>query len=897
MKDTFVAISHFFQNNAAWIVLVILLVYTAYLHGNNMFQYPYYESDEGTYTSQAWSVITEGTLAPYTYWYDHPPVGWLTIATWYSLLPDSYFTFGNSIDTGRVLMLIFFLINTTIVYTIVRSVTKSTLYAALAVVLYVSSPLIIYFSRRVLLDNVQMLWLLLAVVPLLPRTLSLRNFALSGAFFGLAFLTKITAVMFGIPFMYLVIALKDKTHKLFRSFTWLCASGLVVSSYFVFAAIKSELFPPLDPSVQRVSFIGSLQFQLSRGGEKIPFYSQGSEFLNATIVWLQRDPLLVFLSLGMLIVSVLSFYFIKNVWFRFTLLANLFFLIFLIRGGLVIDFYFMPMSAFLAMLFGFLIWQLGVLIQTKYKGALAKRVSFAIGASLLVFLAGYYNFFVEQTYFLLDETKNQKAATQWIKHTLPETSDVLIDATMYVELHDSNYINDKVFTNAEWFYKVSRDPEIRIEKYDNNWQRFDYIALTHEMLKQISNFPDDDIVTQTFDNSLPVKKWFDGSTSFIDEQKRISTNGDWAMVYDVSSQSGVQLEQAWDYYKEHFIHSYGQVIDPSGNVTTSEGQSYAMLRAAWMNDHDTFKGVWLWTQHHLQHRLEDNLISWKWVDDELVDSANATDADIDIALALLFGYRTFGEESYLEDAKILINDIWEESVVDVNGVYHLVSSNVSHSQVPTGVLFNPSYLSPAHFRLFAEVDQAEGHEWNKLADDTYVIINKLKQSYQTPLIKNWYIVNPGTGNYSSANAHLGETADQFSYDAFRIFWRLWLDYAWFNNKSAENYLNLTGSYLSRIVGDDEPPTIIDPVTGKILSYRTTLAISSSYIFPLSFVDDSSVATNYYQRIVENVYNPDGFWAYETVYYDQNWAWFNAALYNHDVSNIWEFYRDGENPQR
>ena len=88
----------FIVKHRAFFILATLLVYATYLHGTNMFNFPYYESDEGTYTSQAWAVVTEGTLAPYTYWYDHPPLGWLVIAGWFSILPDSYFAFDERTD-------------------------------------------------------------------------------------------------------------------------------------------------------------------------------------------------------------------------------------------------------------------------------------------------------------------------------------------------------------------------------------------------------------------------------------------------------------------------------------------------------------------------------------------------------------------------------------------------------------------------------------------------------------------------------------------------------------------------------------------------------------------------------------------------------------------------------
>ena len=41
--------------------------------------------DEGTYTAQAWSIAHLGELTHYTYWYDHPPLGWIQIAAYAGL--------------------------------------------------------------------------------------------------------------------------------------------------------------------------------------------------------------------------------------------------------------------------------------------------------------------------------------------------------------------------------------------------------------------------------------------------------------------------------------------------------------------------------------------------------------------------------------------------------------------------------------------------------------------------------------------------------------------------------------------------------------------------------------------------------------------------------------------
>src|SRR5438876_11248284 len=88
------------------VLLLISLITGAISHGYHLFLYPLYITDEGIYMEQAWSVLREARLSPYTYVYDHAPAGWLVIAAWVSVLPHQFQIFGNAINTGRVLMLL-----------------------------------------------------------------------------------------------------------------------------------------------------------------------------------------------------------------------------------------------------------------------------------------------------------------------------------------------------------------------------------------------------------------------------------------------------------------------------------------------------------------------------------------------------------------------------------------------------------------------------------------------------------------------------------------------------------------------------------------------------------------------------------------------------------------------
>src|SRR5258706_16020647 len=88
------------------VLLLVSLITGAISHGYHLFLYPLYITDEGIYMEQAWSVLRESQLSPYTYFYDHAPAGWLLIAGWAVFLRDQFQTFGYDINTGRVLMLL-----------------------------------------------------------------------------------------------------------------------------------------------------------------------------------------------------------------------------------------------------------------------------------------------------------------------------------------------------------------------------------------------------------------------------------------------------------------------------------------------------------------------------------------------------------------------------------------------------------------------------------------------------------------------------------------------------------------------------------------------------------------------------------------------------------------------
>ena len=64
------------------------------------------------------------------------------------------------------------------------------------------------------------------------------------------------------------------------------------------------------------------------------------------------------------------------------------------------------------------------------------------------------------------------------------------------------------------------------------------------------------------------------------------------------------LTDMWGTYKQQFIQEDGRTIDKgAGLITTSEGQSYTMLRSVWVDDRQTFDKAWKWTNVNLKKRI------------------------------------------------------------------------------------------------------------------------------------------------------------------------------------------------------------------------------------------------------------------------------------------------------
>ncbi|HET6925126.1 MAG TPA: glycosyl hydrolase family 8, partial [Candidatus Saccharimonadales bacterium] len=198
-----------------------------------------------------------------------------------------------------------------------------------------------------------------------------------------------------------------------------------------------------------------------------------------------------------------------------------------------------------------------------------------------------------------------------------------------------------------------------------------------------------------------------------------------------------------------------------------------------------------------------------------------------------------------------------------------------HSSDHLAVL-NPSYFSPAAYRIFARVDGTHG--WNGLIGSSYTILHEagtapLGSSHSAGVPPDWVALNTQTGVLTAAAGH----DTDFGYDAFRAVWRTALNYRWSGDsrsrkamddwKLLEQQWGQHGRLAARYHHDGSAAVSYESnaLYGGVLPYFQTVSsgdaasIINDKLAPL-FADHG--------RALRQPLN----------YYDNNWVWFGLALY-------------------
>jgi endoglucanase len=351
------------------------------------------------------------------------------------------------------------------------------------------------------------------------------------------------------------------------------------------------------------------------------------------------------------------------------------------------------------------------------------------------------------------------------------------------------------------------------------------------------------------------------------------------------------LNASWENYKTRFINQDGRVIDYSQNaVTTSEGQSYAMLRAVWIDDKQTFDLVWNWTKNDLK-RPNDHLLAWHWGKKQdgtygLLENGgenSASDADSDVALALILAARRWQDQKYVDAAKPLLTDLWQKETATAAGKRYLIAGN--WAQDSNTLVLNPSYFAPYAWRIFAEVDKQ--HAWNSLIAPSYDLLQQVGQEpldkdHAVGLPPDWVAINRQTGALQAPN--LPNLTTNYGFDAMRIPWRISLDYQWNKEPRAKDYLQ-SFQFLANAYKKDGKLASTYSHDGQVVQASENPVMYSTVIGAFMVTDPNLAQKVYQDKILRLYSNDSNSFNKDLPYYEQNWLWFGAGLYNNHVQKL------------
>ena len=875
--------------NADLLMVLILVIVALLAQGLNMFHYPAfsYKDDEGIYISQAWALLREGQLAPYTYFYDHAPGGWIMLASWMWLTGGPQ-AFGGAIDGGRVLMLLLHLAMTPLLYHIARKIGCGMLTAALATLLFSLSPLAIFFQRMVLLDNIMLFWVLLSLDLLLDGWGRLSRVVLSGVCFGLALLTKETA-FFLLPALLVIVAQQRWEHQgRFAIGGWLVPMLVVASWYPLYAMLKGELLPAgleLMPAGQsgtflvisaantKVSLIDAMLWQATRsGGGMFNLNNQFWQLVRAE--WLPRDMLLFAGGAAATIMNLIRG--MRNRRALVTGLLGALPLFYLARGGVVFDFYVLIAIPFLCLNLGVLLAMLFDRVPNRIAGLLAVLMVAALSTGYLA----------SGTLLPLYQEQPDQAARDaltWIKQNVPAESKMIIRDDMWTDLHEPyrrpGESSLTAFPNAHSHWKVASDPAIRNGVFQDDWRTVDYLIVIPQLEKDFVA-TNNTVALDALRNARLVKRWTSKPVaSGLHPQQTIEL---WKV--DRAGATETNLLTAGATYMSSRFEQNGAYVDASGTVT-SEAQSYALLRAAWTGDRASFDRAWAWTQSHIM--ASDGSLQWLWRNGAVADGYVATDADTDTALALLMASKRWNDPALREAGRRMVQAIWQRTVVTVNGVPYLTAGDwATKTQV---IALNPSYFSPYAYRIFQEVDK--DHNWLGVVDSSYRVLfdassAPLGMAKSAGLPPDWVGLDQATGELVPLRLD-NRDSTQYSYDATRTYWRIALDLRWSGDGRANAYLRQAGFLRDEVVRKGEVGAVYGH-DGKLIEKKPSMVGTAGAMAALLTLDPAAANTLYVNQIVSSPnYGTAGiYWGAPNDLYEQEWAWFATALYADALPNLW-----------
>ncbi|PNG22933.1 ArnT family glycosyltransferase [Streptomyces cahuitamycinicus] len=501
----------------------VLLVAILVVQGWNIGDYPALSDDEGTYLAQAWSVQQGNGLAHYTYWYDHPPLGWIQIAvlTWIPALisPESM-----TVGTMRAAMLLISGISAVLVYVLGRRLALPRWAAALGMVFFGLSPLSVVLQREIFLDNLAVMWTLLAFTLAASPNRHLWHHFGAGIAAATAVLTKETMLVV-LPALFLTMW--RHSHRDTRKFAItgaVTACALIGFSYPLFALLKGELLP----GAGHVSLWDGVKYQMTRPGSGF-ILDQGSGSWGVLQSWLYYDKVLPLGGLAGALLLLLTW--------RWSVTARalagpalavaIFAALALRPNGYLPAMYVIQALPFLGLVLAGGTASVAHAVLSRWRSEAEKRYV-SVGryalAAVLALAAGAYVvprwYDGAHTAVTTDANAPYRAASKWLATEVedPERTRVLVDDALFLDLVHQGY---RPGLGVIWFYKADLDPAVT-KTMPRGWKDLDYVVASPTVRRDAADLPN---VKAAMEHSDPVATFGTGDDRIEIRQIQTTAGG------------------------------------------------------------------------------------------------------------------------------------------------------------------------------------------------------------------------------------------------------------------------------------------------------------------------------------------------------------------------------------
>jgi 4-amino-4-deoxy-L-arabinose transferase-like glycosyltransferase len=447
------------------VVLGLLLLLTAAVRLINLTGAPQRIDDEGTYIAQAYALLREGDLAHYTYWYDHPPLGWIQLAGWLLLTggPESA---SNAVAAGRGFMLVVAVVTAALIWTLGRRLGLSVPAAAAAVALFALSPLAVQLGRTVYLDNIATAWLLAALVLFCSPQQRLAAAFGGAACFGVAVLSKETMLLLLPAVLMLAWSRAAPVTRRYAVAVISTVLGLMLAGYLLMAAVRNELIP--GPG--HVSLIDGVRFQLYGRVSGGSVFDPGA--LNGITVrqWFGQDPVLLTAALPVAVAGLLVRR-LRPLGVGVLLLAAV-----LLRDGYLPVPFVIVAVPLVALLVAGVPDEVVRWARSRRDGQLSRLVITAgtvMATAALVVSAGALWPPVLRYLLTADADAPMREAQQWISENVPARDRLIVDDALWVDLVEDG----RDHRDVVWFYKL--DTDIEVQGWSpRGWRDYDWVVST-----------------------------------------------------------------------------------------------------------------------------------------------------------------------------------------------------------------------------------------------------------------------------------------------------------------------------------------------------------------------------------------------------------------------------------